>query len=281
MKLEKVLASLVAVAAMVLAGVAVQVVHAVPANGGDDGYYAMIADFNPGQFWIDHGKKLFYEKRGPKHASLENCDFGLGPGVLKGAYAQMPRYFKDTGRVETLEGRLLTCSKHLQGIDPKTLLVPHYLNANEKNGTEDKLTDLTAFVASKSNGMPYDPPVNNAQEKYAYALGRYMFNRRQGKMDLSCADCHAHPGRTIRGVPLPIMTDPKGAGFVMTKFPAYVIKDGNVRTFWWRNERCVLAQRLPWLKTGSELDAALTLFMEVNAARSKMPIKIPGIRPRA
>lgn len=248
-------------------------------------YRSMLEQDNPGQFWVDEGKALFYKKRGPKNASLEQCDFGLGPGVLKGAYAQMPRYFKDTGQVQTLEGRLLTCMEKLQGYTPKQIqeevLKPHYTNADEENGKPDDLTRLTAFVAAQSNGMPFNPPLNTPQEKYVYALGKYTFFRRMGKMDLSCADCHNVPWRTIRGVELPVMTDPQTAGRVMGAFPAYVLKDSNVRTFWWRNERCLLAMRLPWLMTGSEIDAALTLFQAVEAKKSGLPIKVPGIKPRA
>lgn len=244
-------------------------------------YRAMLEQDNPGQFWVDEGKALFHKKSGPKNATLEQCDFGLGPGVLKGAYAQMPRYFKDTGEVQTLEGRLITCMETLQGFTADEILKPHYTNADEENGTADNLTRLTTYVAAQSNGLPFDPPMNTAQEKYVYALGKYTFFRRMGKMDLSCADCHGVPGRTIRGVELPIMTDPQTAGRVMAAFPAYVLKDSNVRTFWWRNERCLLAMRLPWLMTGSEIDSALTLFQAIEAKKSKHPIKVPGIKPRA
>ncbi len=283
---------LIAVRVLVIAGglsVGLLVCHPSGAGETDDqkfaAYREMLEQDNPGQFWVDEGKALFYKKAGPKHASLEQCDFGLGPGVLKGAYAQMPRYFKDTGQVQTLEGRLITCKEKLQGYSSKEIdnqvLRPHYTNADEENGKADDLTRLTAFVAAQSNGMPFDPPVNTPQEKYVYALGKYTFFRRMGKMDLSCADCHGVPGRTIRGVELPIMTDPKTAGRVMAAFPAYVLKDSNVRTFWWRNERCLLAMRLPWLMTGSQIDAALTLFQAIEAKKSKHPIKVPGIKPRA
>ena len=40
---------------------------------------------------------------------------GKGPGVLKGAYAELPRYFKDTNKVEDVESRLVTCMVTLQG----------------------------------------------------------------------------------------------------------------------------------------------------------------------
>jgi sulfur-oxidizing protein SoxA len=63
----------------------------------------MLAEDNPGELWIDRGKTLFYQKQGPKNASLEGCDFGMGPGKLEGAAARLPRYFPDTDKVQDLE----------------------------------------------------------------------------------------------------------------------------------------------------------------------------------
>ncbi|MGI0028584.1 MAG: sulfur oxidation c-type cytochrome SoxA, partial [Nitrososphaera sp.] len=40
----------------------------------------MLAEDNPGELWIERGKALFHAKRGPKGVSLEQCDFGFGPG---------------------------------------------------------------------------------------------------------------------------------------------------------------------------------------------------------
>ena len=45
----------------------------------------MMAD-NPAYWTAEEGEELFHQKRGPKNASLESCDFGKGPGVLDGAY---------------------------------------------------------------------------------------------------------------------------------------------------------------------------------------------------
>ena len=39
----------------------------------------MLAEDNPGELWIEKGKALFHERRGPSGVSLEQCDFGLGP----------------------------------------------------------------------------------------------------------------------------------------------------------------------------------------------------------
>lgn len=241
----------------------------------------MLSEDNPGEFWIDAGKALFEAKRGPKKQSLQACDFGLGPGVLKGAYAQMPRYFPDTKRVESLEGRLVTCMVSLQGFKEQDILKPHYLNAAEENSTRNELTQLTAYVAAQSNGLPFSAPLHHTAEQQAHDLGKYVFNRRMGSMDLSCASCHGEAGKVLRGVSLPVLTDPETAGKVTSVFPAYVLKDGNVRTMWWRNQRCVLAMRLPWLITGSDLDVALTLFQIKQGEGSKRPISVPGTKPRS
>jgi sulfur-oxidizing protein SoxA len=272
-----------------IGGSVLSVMSLSPAMASDDAkfneYRESLEDGNPGEFWIDDGEELFFKKSGPKNASLEKCDFGLGPGVLEGAYSQMPRYFADTNRVETLEGRLMTCMKALQGLSEKDIekqyLEIHYLNAAEEDQRVSPLSQLATFVASKSNGMPFQITLDHPKEKQAYELGKKTFWHRMGGMDLSCAHCHAVPGRVLRGVELPVMTDPQRAGKVMGAFPAYVNKDGNVRTQWWRNQRCILAMRLPWLKTGSEIDAGLLLYQIKKASESDEKIAVPGLKPRA
>ena len=52
------------------------------------------------------GEALWKTKRGSKNACLEQCDLGKGPGVVKGAYAELPRYFPDTRKVQGLPNLL-------------------------------------------------------------------------------------------------------------------------------------------------------------------------------
>ena len=57
-------------------------------------YRAMFGDDNPAALWITRGQDLWNQVRGPKGTSLaKSCDLGLGAGVVKGAYAHLPRYF--------------------------------------------------------------------------------------------------------------------------------------------------------------------------------------------
>src|SRR5512134_94398 len=78
-------------------------------------YRAMLADGNPAELFEAKGEDLWKKKRGPKNASLEQCDLGKGPGVVKGVFVELPRWFADTQRVQDLESRLLTCIETLQG----------------------------------------------------------------------------------------------------------------------------------------------------------------------
>jgi sulfur-oxidizing protein SoxA len=61
-------------------------------------YRAMLQDGNPADLFEAKGEDLWKQKRGPKNASLEKCDLGKGPGVVKGAFVELPRYFADTGQ---------------------------------------------------------------------------------------------------------------------------------------------------------------------------------------
>jgi hypothetical protein len=45
----------------------------------------------------------------PEERLARACDLGKGPGVVKGVFVELPRYFADTNKVQDLESRLLTC----------------------------------------------------------------------------------------------------------------------------------------------------------------------------
>jgi len=56
-------------------------------------YRQMLQDGNPADLFEAKGEDLWKQKRGPKGVSLEACDLGKGPGVVKGAWVELPRYF--------------------------------------------------------------------------------------------------------------------------------------------------------------------------------------------
>jgi len=114
-------------------------------------------DGNPGLLVIDRGERLFKAPAGPKKATLEQCDFGLGTGVLKGAYAQLPRWFADTQRVQDMESRLLTCMVTLQGRDPAQLKKQPFAHEG-RNESNTEIEAITAYLAAQSDGFSWPCP---------------------------------------------------------------------------------------------------------------------------
>ena len=108
---------------------------------------------NPAMLDVDRGEALWKTKRGPKNASLEQCDLGKGPGNLEGAFAELPRYFVDADRVMDAEARIVWCMEQLQGFARSDVVKP--FPAGGQPTTE--LGALATFVAYKSNGMTLAP----------------------------------------------------------------------------------------------------------------------------
>jgi sulfur-oxidizing protein SoxA len=233
----------------------------------------MLAEDNPGDLWVERGQRLFHEKRGPKHASLEACDLGLGPGKLEGAFAQLPRYFADTDKVQDLESRLMTCMVTLQGFKAEDIVKTRF-------GTLDRDSDMEAlvsFIGSKSNGMKMNAPLAHPKEREVYKAGEYLFNRRSGPLDFACVTCHGEDGKRIRLQDLPNMTDPKEVQTVVsTGWPAYRGTQATVRTMQHRLYDCNWQMRLPDLGYTSEMSIALTSYLNHKAEGGV--IQLPGVR---
>lgn len=232
----------------------------------------MLAEDNPGDLWVERGKGIFYQKRGPKGATLEQCDLGLGPGKLEGAYAQLPRYFPDTDKVQDLESRLVTCMVNIQGFKHEDL-------AKTAMGNLDRMSDteaLVAFVASRSNGMKMNVRLSHQKEYDTYKAGEYVFFRRNGPTDFACVSCHGDDGKRIRLQDLPNMTDPKQMRETVSTWPAYLGTQSNLRTMQWRLKICYWQMRLPDLAYLSDLSIAITHYL--NYQGNGAEIKVPGVK---
>jgi sulfur-oxidizing protein SoxA len=233
----------------------------------------MLMEDNPGELWIEQGKKLFYEKRGPKKASLEQCDFGMGPGKLEGASARLPRYFADTDKVQDLETRLITCMVQLQGFNEADV-VRRAISPGGSSGSD--VEALALYITSRSNGMKVDVKLSHQKEYEAYKAGEYIFFRRSGQTDFGCVQCHGEAAKRIRLQDLVHMTDKKGAQEVASTWPAYRGAHFVVRTMQWRLTDCFWQMRLPDMKYGSDMSIALTLFLHYQG--NGAVIGVPGFK---
>jgi len=231
-------------------------------------YREMLQDANPAELLIARGEDLWKQKRGPKNASLERCDLGLGAGVVKGAYAQLPRYFADTNEVMDFESRLVYCMVTLQGFDRAEVTKKPF------SGTGQRQTDIeaiTTFVVDQSRGVPVRISQSHPMERAAFERGRQLFNMRGGPYDFSCATCHGVDGQRIRLQDLPnISHNKQDAARAFTTWPAYRVSQGALRTMQWRLNDCFRQQRFPEPIFVSQSTIDLITFLGVNANGAKM-----------
>jgi sulfur-oxidizing protein SoxA len=224
-------------------------------------YRAALGDGNPAELWEARGEAVWKERRGPKTASLELCDIGLGPGVVKGAYTVLPKYFADSDKVEDLESRLVTCMVTLQGFTPEQAKKDPFGGPGKKV----PMDALVAYVAGASRGMKMNVSTSHPKEKEAYDVGQKIFFFRGGPHDFACATCHGVDSQRIRLQDLPNLLKTADAQKAYTTWPAYRVSQGEVRSFQWRLFDCFRQQRFPELEFASPASIALTTFLAKNA----------------
>jgi len=227
-------------------------------------YRAMLADGNPADLFEAKGEALWKEKRGPKRASLEQCNLGKGPGVVKGAFVELPRYFDDVGRVQDLESRLVQCMATLQGFDAAEISRTPFGRGEMAN-----VTALATWVAAESKGLAFNLPQGHTQEKVAYEVGKRLFFQRGGTHDFSCASCHGEDGKRIRLQDLPNLTKNPGDGIGFAAWPAYRVSNGQMWSMQLRLNDCYRQQRFPFPAFGSDALSALSVYLGVNAKGAK------------
>ena len=238
-------------------------------------YRAMISDpfANPAYLNVDRGEALWAAARGAKNISLQTCDLGEGPGNISGAYAKLPRYFKDSDRVMDLEQRLLWCMENIQGLDTRDVVKRRFSGP----GVVSDMEDLVAYVANKSNGMKFAASTAHPKEQEMYAVGEAMFYRRSAVMDFSCATCHADDGKRIRLQGLPNLSKPgKNAQDTMGTWPTYRVSQSQMRTMQHRLWDCYRQMRMPIPDYGSDGITALTLYLTKQAEGGD--ILVPSIK---
>ncbi len=227
---------------------------------GIDEYRAMLQDGNPAELFEAKGEDLWKQKRGPKAASLEKCDLGKGPGVVKGAFVELPRFFADTQRVQDLESRIVTCMATLQGFNEADINKTPFGRGEMAN-----VTALATWISAESKGMRFNLPQSHTTEKVFYEVGKRLFFQRGGTHDFSCASCHGEEGKRIRLQDLPVLTKNPGDGVGFAAWPAYRVSNGQMWSMQLRLNDCYRQQRFPYPGFGSDATIALSTYLGVNA----------------
>jgi len=223
-------------------------------------YRKMLEDGNPADLFEAKGEELWKTKRGPRNATLQQCDLGKGPGVVKGAFVELPRFFTDTQRVQDLESRLVTCMAMLQGFNEAEIAKTAFGRGEMAN-----VTALATWVSASSKGMKFNLPQSHAEERRFYELGKRAFFFRGGTHDFSCAACHSQENIRIRLQDLPNLTKNPGDGVGFAAWPAYRVSNGQMWSMQLRLNDCYRQQRFPYPGFASDVTIALGSYMGVNA----------------
>jgi sulfur-oxidizing protein SoxA len=236
-------------------------------------FRSVMEEDNPAELFEARGEELWKKKAGPNNASLaEKCDLGLGPGVVKGAYVQLPRYFADVDAVMDAERRVVHCMTTYLGIKPEDIKKQPFSN---ELSTPDHVAILT-YVAGESRNMKISVPRSHSKEKEVYEIGKEIFSYRAGPYDFSCGTCHGEDGKRIRTQVLPNLAKADDAIKAFQGWPGYRMTGGFMLTQQWRMNDCFRQQRFPEPRYLSDSITALLSYLTYNA--NGQVYKGPGIK---
>jgi L-cysteine S-thiosulfotransferase len=128
------------------------------------------------------------------------------------------------------------------------------------------LLALTAYVAKQSRGMP----IEVSEIKSNLEAGRAFFFKRQGQLNLACAQCHDDNwGKKLAGTPIP-QAHPTG-------YPLYRLEWQGVGSLTRRLRNCLTGMRAELYPHGAPELVDLELYLMWRARGMKM--EAPAVRP--
>ncbi len=209
---------------------------------------------NPAMLWVLDGEALWRRKAGAAAKSCADCHGDAGVS-MKGVAARHPAV-DAAGRLRNLEQSINVCR-----IDRQQAPAFSY-------ESRDMLA-LGSFIGRQSRGMPVTVAGDARTQEFVNA-GRLGYERRQGQLNLSCAQCHDdNAGRLLAGTPIP-QAHP-------TAYPLYRLEWQGVGSLQRRLRNCLAGTRSANLPFGSSELVELELFLMWRARG--MPVEIPGVRP--
>ena len=227
---------------------------------------------NPAPQLEARGADIREHRKGPDGASMAQCDLGLGAGVVKGAYVQMPRWFADVGQVMDAERRVVHCMVKYLGYKEEDIRKQPFSNVNK---TPDHVSVIT-YVAGQSRNLKIAAPQKHPKEKETYEIGKEIFAYRAGPYDFSCATCHGEDGKRIRTQDLPNLRKSDQAIRAYQGWPGYRMTGGFMLTQQWRMNDCFRQQRFP--EPGYLSDSITALLAYMTATANGQVYKGPGIK---
>ncbi len=210
---------------------------------------------NAGMLWVLDGEALWNREPGAAAKSCAGCH-GDARTSMKGVAARYPAFSPALGRPVNLEQRINLCRSERQQQKPFAY-------------ESKELLALAAFIGRQSRGEPIAVADDEHTRKFVES-GRAAFTRRQGQLNLSCAQCHDDnwSGR-LAGSPL-TQGQPTG-------YPIYRLEWQNLGSLHRRLRNCLTGMRAVTPALGAEDLVELELYLMWRARG--MPMETPGVRP--
>ncbi len=210
---------------------------------------------NPGMLFVQAGETLWKQPAGKANKSCADCHGGVETG-MKGVAARYPAIPEGADTPVDLAGRINLCRTRLQQAEP---LEPE---------SQDLLA-LTTYVTYASRGLPITPPADPRLAKFR-SEGEAMFKRREGQLNLSCANCHDdNAGKKLAGATIPEAHP--------TAYPVYRSEWQTMGSLQRRLRNCLIGVRTDPYAYDSPQYVALEVYLMERARGLK--IEAPGIRP--
>jgi sulfur-oxidizing protein SoxA len=198
---------------------------------------------NPGMLSVFDGEALWSKKAGDARASM------------RGVAARYPAYHAARARPIDLEQRINICRVEQQ------IATPLQYESKE-------LLALTAYVGQQSRGMPLQP--TDERLRPFIEAGRASFERRQGQINLSCAQCHDERwGQRLAGSVIP-----QGHA---TGYPLYRLEWQALGSLQRRLRNCLTGMRAELYPLGASEYVDLQLYLMWRARG--LAVETPAVRP--
>jgi sulfur-oxidizing protein SoxA len=210
---------------------------------------------NPGMLWVLDGATLWSRKTGTAGRACADCH-GEARTSMKGVAARHPALDAARARPITLEQRINLCRTERQG-------------APALAWESRELLALTAHVARQSRGLPIEIAAEPRLQPFIDA-GRATWERRQGQINLACAQCHdANWGRQLAGSVIP-QAHPTG-------YPLYRLEWQTLGSLQRRLRNCLVGMRAEPYEFGAPEMVDLELYLMWRARG--MSLEAPAVRP--
>jgi L-cysteine S-thiosulfotransferase len=208
---------------------------------------------NPGMLWVLDGEAMWNSKDGASNLSCADCHTSES---MRGVATHYPTFEVDYKRPVDLGERINICrSKHQ--------------NATPFSFESKELLALTAFVTHQSRGAAIQVTIDERLTPFL-DIGRELFERRQGQLNISCAQCHDDNwGKRLAGNIIP-QAQPTG-------YPLYRLEWQGLGSLQRRFRNCLIGVRAAAYPYGAIEYVELELYLAWRA--NGLKIETPAVRP--